>query len=240
MGGRHQLEQVVAITRCAQHNLSRRDISRCVAPSRDKHRPVATSRGGLGVGTRPHHSTTARPLRFPHAALSIVAVASAHQGRPKILLALLTRRLPTAWASLTLERCSGRSSYQPTELTLYAYARHAVANCPQGQLRDPTPPRGRGAYGVVAKGDAHAALALPATLDRARRVALAGAATTRWRHSRCLIGGVVAKEKRPRSRCPSLAQISSALRNPDLARGSGRGFRTLMAAASNVFFRCDA
>src|ERR1700720_863821 len=63
------------------------------------------------------------------------------------------------------------------QLSSYAYARHAVANCPQGQFRDPTPPRGRGAYGVVAKGDAHAALALHAPLDRARRVAL-----TRCRH----------------------------------------------------------
>jgi hypothetical protein len=42
-------------------------------------------------------------------------------------------------------------------LTSYAYARHAVADCPKGQFRDPTPPRGRGAYGAVANGDAHAA-----------------------------------------------------------------------------------
>ena len=46
-------------------------------------------------------------------ALPIVAVASARQGR----FALLTRRLPTAVASLTLERCSGRSLLQANRHT---------------------------------------------------------------------------------------------------------------------------
>ena len=91
-----------------------RDQSRQSSTRRDKPRQIS----GLGVGTRPHHSTTARPLRFPHAAFFIVAVASAHQGRQRNPSALLTRRLPTARATLTLERCSGRSSYQPTDLRL--------------------------------------------------------------------------------------------------------------------------
>jgi hypothetical protein len=72
------------------------------------------------------------------------------------------------------------------------------------------------------KGDAHAALALPTTLDRARRVALAGAATTK---------------------VAALALFNWWSGTPgsnQRIRASPRGFRTLMAAASNVFLRCEA
>ncbi len=65
---------------------------------------------------------------------------------------------------------AGRFSSQPTYV--YAYARHSVADCPQGQLCDPAPPRSCGAPRGIAQGDVHAAPALHATLFRARRVAL--------------------------------------------------------------------
>src|ERR1700720_2950946 len=95
-------------------------------------------------------------------------------------------------------------------LTSYAYARHVVADCPKGQFRDPTPPRGRGAYGVVAEGDAHAALALHATLDRARRVALTGAATFGWRHL-----------WRGRGSLPSLSCVDSCRQDTSSIASSG-------------------
>jgi hypothetical protein len=117
--------------------------------------------------TRPPNSTSASLLLFRCTALLIVAVASARQGR----CALLTRRLPTAGAVRMLERApAGRFNSQPTYV--YAYARHSVADCPQGQLCDPAPPRSCGAPRGIAQGDVHAAPALHATLFRARRVAL--------------------------------------------------------------------
>ena len=56
----------------------------------------------------------------------------------------MTRRLPTAGAVRMLERApAGRFNNQPTYV--YAYARHSIADCPQGQFCDPVPPRSCGA-----------------------------------------------------------------------------------------------
>src|SRR6266566_925028 len=77
-----------------------------------------------------------------------------------------------------LERApAGRFNNQPTYV--YAYARHSVADCPQGQFCDPAPPRSCGAPRDVAENDVHAAPALHATLYRARRVALKRAGSPR-------------------------------------------------------------
>src|SRR5437763_6833495 len=61
----------------------------------------------------------------------------------------LTRRLPTlvlcaCWSVLRQVSFNSQPTY------VYAYARQAVADCPQGQLCDPAPPRSYGAYGAVA------------------------------------------------------------------------------------------
>jgi hypothetical protein len=70
-----------------------------------------------------------------------------------------------------LERApAGRFNNQLTYV--YAYAKHAIANCPQGQLCASASPRSYGASRrVVVQNDVHAAPALPAS-SRARRVAL--------------------------------------------------------------------
>jgi hypothetical protein len=122
-----------------------------------------------GNGAKPPKWNRAPKQRFRFAllvrctALLIVAVASARKGRST----LLTRRLPTAVAVRKLERApAGRFNSQPTYV--YAYAKHSVADCPQGQLCDPTPPRSCGARRGVAQGDVHAAPALPASTNRAR------------------------------------------------------------------------
>src|SRR6266446_9748279 len=78
-----------------------------------------------------------------------------------------------------LERAPAGRFINQKPTYVYAYARHSVADCPQGQLCDPAPPRSCGAPRGVAQIDAHAALALSAPLERARRIALTRAGSLR-------------------------------------------------------------
>jgi DNA-directed RNA polymerase subunit RPC12/RpoP len=72
----------------------------------------------------------------------------------------------------TADKISSRHGHQVAPSTISRWVSEHPTLTTYRRLRDPTSPRGRGAYGVVAEGDAHAALALHATLGRARRVAL--------------------------------------------------------------------
>jgi hypothetical protein len=112
-------------------------------------------------------------------AFFIVAVTSAHQGRCTSLNETLDPATSDGSSYAMLSVSSAGRFIKLSDFQSYAYAkRHAVADCPQGQFRDPATARSFGVAGNVASTNSidvlHEALSLSAPTKRraARRVAL--------------------------------------------------------------------